>query len=118
MDTKLCITVAVALLLMACGSAQPPPDNSQNNDLTMRQQLIELFQTAEVVPVPTQNHQYLIRDSNGAIWFTRTDGTTEAGTVMLMAGRSNRWALPPFLRSTNTLHLGSTNKTLILEDVK
>ena len=108
---------ALLLTVTACNPPEPP-DNSRNNELTMRQQLIELFQTAEVAPVPNLARHYLIRDKNGAIWFMRADHTDESGTVMLFPGRSNIWALPMELRQTNaTQRLGPTNK-IILEDTK
>lgn len=107
----------VGLIISTIVGCSPtvPPDNSKSNELTMRQQLIELFQTAEVVPVPSLSRHYLIRDHNGTVWFMRADQTDEAGTVMLFPGRSNLWRLPTELRSTNEPARLPMNK-VILED--
>jgi len=75
----------------------------------MRQRLVEQFHTADVVPLPYSNHEFIIRDTNNAIWFSRTDDSENAGTAMLLPGNATippttaRWVMPQVLPPEDVL---------------
>jgi hypothetical protein len=87
MNTKLFL-VPLALVLAGCNSNEPPAPvttNAYRNQITDRQRLVAEFKTAEVYPVPGDEYQFVVRDTNGAVWFVKSDrnASTGGGKTML-----------------------------------
>lgn len=51
---------AACLLILLCGC---------DNRVPFRQSIVEEFHTTEVVPPPDVSYGYIVRDTNGAIWW-------------------------------------------------
>jgi hypothetical protein len=88
MNPKLFL-VPLALALAGCNSNEPPAPvttNAYRNQITDRQRLVAEFKTAEVYPVPGDEYQFVVRDTNGAVWFVKSDrnaGSGGGGKTML-----------------------------------
>ncbi len=103
---SLCL-IGLTILATACNNKETlPPDpalaNINPNTVTKRQKIVEAFKTAEVTSVPYHQADFLVRDTNGAIWYVNTDTSSsspECGTTMIFAGPGqNNWTVAPPVR--------------------
>lgn len=83
------LVAVLGLAFIGCESHDPPAPVTQNayrNTITDRQRLVAEFKTAEVYPVPGDEYQFVVRDTNGAVWFVKSDrnaGSAGGGKTML-----------------------------------
>lgn len=73
---SLSATLMCAGFITACDHNEPPAplvDNKQPNPITDRQRLVREFKTAEVFVLPANDALFIVRDTNGAVWFVNSD---------------------------------------------
>lgn len=114
MNIKPCISFVVLALLTACNQDPPPNPVAQNtldNAVTKRQKIVEHFRSAEVTQLPYSQIEFIVRDTNGAVWYVNTDtkssSTPSGGTMLLFAGRTTDWTPPALYRPTDDMLLAS-----------
>lgn len=79
---------AIVMAVFGCTPATPvdaPPANSKyDNALTHRQKLVEQFGTAEIHMLPYHADEFVVRDTNGAVWYVfAVKDSDQRGRTML-----------------------------------
>lgn len=73
--------------IIGCHSDSSPPmmpavENTNTNAITDRQKLVQQFHTAEVFGFPYDPYQFVIRATNGAVWYANTSSNFSGITLM------------------------------------
>lgn len=126
------LALGLPSLLTGCAPVPSPPpsavSNTQINEITEHEQLVDVFQSAEVVSIPTEAHEFLVRDTNGVIWYVSYRAANAGRTRMFGWHEAfPRPGAPPAvaltnrgIRTTNVFHFDDntviTNDILYLED--
>jgi hypothetical protein len=71
-------------MFTACNSQTPTETNVYDNALSHRQHVVKIFGTAEVFGLPYNIDEWIVRDTNGCVWFVDTskNGTTAGHTLV------------------------------------
>jgi hypothetical protein len=70
------LLIGCATVPTGCDSNQPQtqiPTPSRPNFVIDRETVVSEFKTAEVQPVPYQEHGFIARDRNGTVWYVNVD---------------------------------------------
>jgi hypothetical protein len=97
LDSKLVWLALIIMLAVSCApSDTPPATNSYQNEVTDRQKVVDWFHTSEVIKVPYSTiSDYMVQDTNGAVWFVRISRTSEQGMTKIFAPFVAGRASPP-----------------------
>ena len=76
------------VLLTGCTVQQEPAPlvtNIYQNAITDRQKLVQEFKTAEVFVLPDDGYQFVVRDTNGSVWFIHSGraNANQSGKTMI-----------------------------------
>jgi hypothetical protein len=98
--------IVAAAILSGCDQTEPPPEkpsalkNTEHNQITERETLVREFQSAEVMLLPYITDQFIVRDTNQAIWLVSWQ--SNIGHTMLFKG-SAPVSPSPFWMDTKTV---------------
>ncbi len=113
---------ALVALLGGCQpQVQPPPpsiQNTQQNEITEREGLVDTFQTTEVVGIPMNSHEFMVRDTNGVIWYVSTRDGDRKGRTRIFGWHEQfpEPAVPPMVVITNFTTNIVTITNVVVED--
>lgn len=106
--------ILMACFLVGCGSSEesePVVSNHQSNTVTDRQKLVSGFRTAEVFALPYSTQEFVIRDTNGCIWYANMN----RGVQMGMAKVFDQFVSRPALSNDYVIPLLSTQEEKAME---
>lgn len=93
----------MAICYVGCNSDDPPAPqsvavNADKNEVTDHESLVTEFHTAEVVKLPYSSNDFIVRDTNGVIWYVNTAKPDKVGNrtgkTRIMAPFESRDWLP------------------------